>query len=106
MSIKNKGENKNIKMLIQNQGNNVVACRCMEISEYAIREAIRQGATTVDAVKRATMAGMGLCQSKTCFNIIAKIISEETNTPVSQITPMKIRIPVRPVKINSLDMEI
>lgn len=106
MSIKNKGENKNIKMLIQNQGNNVVACRCMEISEYAIREAIRHGATTVDAVKRATMAGMGLCQSKTCFNIIAKIISEETNTPVSQIKPMKIRIPVRPVKINSLDMEI
>ena len=106
MSIKNKDGNKNIKTQIQNPDNNVVACRCMEISEYVVREAIRQGATTVDAVKRATMAGMGLCQSKTCFNIIAKIISEETNIPVSQIKPMKIRIPVRPVKINSLDMEI
>ena len=62
--------------------------------------------TTTDKVRRATMAGMGLCQSKTCFNIIAKLISEETSTPVSQIRPMKIRIPVRPVKINSLDMEI
>ena len=86
--------------------NNILACRCMEISENAVREAIRQGATTVDAVKRATMAGMGLCQSKTCFNIIARLISEEAGIPVSQIRPMKIRIPVRPVKISSLDMEI
>jgi NAD(P)H-nitrite reductase large subunit len=86
--------------------NNVLVCRCMEISERAVREAIRQGAKTVDSVKRATMAGMGLCQSKTCFNIIARLISEETGIPVSQIRPMKIRIPVRPVKISSLDTEM
>ena len=102
MSVKNKDENKNIKTQTLKTDNNVVACRCMEISENAVREAIRQGATTVDAVKRASTAGMGLCQSKTCFNIIARLISEETNTPVSQIKPMKIRIPVRPVKIKSL----
>jgi bacterioferritin-associated ferredoxin len=86
--------------------NKILACRCMEISEHSVREAIRRGANTVDAVKRATMAGMGLCQSKTCFNIIAGLISEETKIPLSQIRPMKIRIPVRPVKINSLDTEI
>ena len=84
---------------------NILVCRCMEISEYAIRQAIRQGANTVDAVKRATMAGMGLCQSKTCFNIIARLISEETKIPLSQIRPMKIRIPARPVKINSFDID-
>ena len=68
----------------EGSGNGVVlACRCMEISERAVREAIRQGATTVDAVKRATMVGMGLCQSKTCFNIIARLISGETGSPVS-----------------------
>jgi bacterioferritin-associated ferredoxin len=102
LSVKNKDENKNIKTQTLKTDNNVVACRCMEISDNAVREAIRQGATTVDAVKRAVTAGMGLCQSKTCFNIIARLISEETNTPVSQIKPMKIRIPVRPVKIKSL----
>jgi len=102
LSVKNKDENKNIKTQTLSTDNNVVACRCMEISENAVREAIRQGATTVDAVKRAATAGMGLCQSKTCFNIIARLISEETITPVSLIKPMKIRIPVRPVKIKSL----
>jgi len=118
LAIKNKDENKTIEMQIRNsedndcgdsynnKDNNILACRCMEISGNAVREAIRQGAITVDAVKRATMAGMGLCQSKTCFNIIARLISEETGIPVSQIRPMKIRIPVRPVKISSLDSEI
>jgi len=94
------------KYTIDDFDKNILACRCMEIAEQAVREAIRQGATTVDAVKRATMAGMGLCQSKICFNIIARLISEETDTPVSQIRPMRIRIPVRPVKIKSLDVEI
>jgi NAD(P)H-nitrite reductase large subunit len=118
---KNKDENKNLETQSQDSGNRdcpyprdhmdvsddrILACRCMEISENSIREAIRQGANTVDAVKRATMAGMGLCQSKICFNIIAGLISEETKIPLSQIRPMKIRIPVRPVKINSLDTRI
>jgi NAD(P)H-nitrite reductase large subunit len=121
LDIKNKDENKNTKTQSRDSCNgdhrdyrdnkdnldkNILACRCMEISERAVREAIRQGATTVDAVKRATTAGMGLCQSKTCFNIIAGIISKETKIPLSQIRPMKIRIPIRPVKINSIDVEI
>ena len=65
------------------------------------RNAVRQGAVTVDAVKRATQACFGLCQSKTCFNIIARIISEETGKPISEILPIKIRIPVRPLNIES-----
>jgi NAD(P)H-nitrite reductase large subunit len=115
---KNKDENKNLETrnrdlddrdcrCLQDHSdgpdNNILACRCMEISEHSVRDAIKKGANTVDAVKRATMAGMGLCQSKTCFNIIAGLISEETKIPLSQIRPMKIRVPVRPVKISSLD---
>jgi len=85
--------------------NDIIVCRCMEIKESAIRKAVRQGAVTVDAVKRATKAGMGLCQSKTCFNLVSKIINEETGIAVSDIKPMKIRIPVRPLKINSLNID-
>jgi NAD(P)H-nitrite reductase large subunit len=118
---KNKDENKNLETQNRDLGyrdcqylqdhmddsdNKILACRCMEISEHSVRDAIRKGANTVDAVKRATMAGMGLCQSKICFNIIARLISEETKIPLPQIRPMKIRIPVRPVKISSLDTDI
>ena len=83
------------------ENDHLLACRCMEITEVEIRNAIRQGAVTVDAVKRATQACFGLCQSKTCFNIIARIISEETGKPISEILPIKIRIPVRPLNIES-----
>lgn len=83
----------------------ILACRCMEVTEEEVRNAVRQGAVTVDAVKRATQACFGLCQSKTCYNIIARIISEETGKPVSEILPIKIRIPVRPLNIESFGEE-
>jgi NAD(P)H-nitrite reductase large subunit len=81
----------------------ILVCRCMEVAENEVRQAVRQGAKTVDAVKRATQACFGLCQSKTCFNIIARIINEETGIPVSEIYPIQIRIPVRPLNIEKLD---
>lgn len=84
----------------------VLVCRCKEVTEKEIEEAIRNGAVTVDAVKRATQAGMGLCQSKSCFPIVARMISNITGIPVSEIYPMKIRPPVRPVRIESLNKKI
>jgi bacterioferritin-associated ferredoxin len=77
----------------------------MEVTEDEVRKVVRQGARTVDAVKRVTQAGFGLCQSKTCFNIIAKIISEETGQIASKIYPIRIRIPVRPLNMEILDIE-
>ena len=81
----------------------IIVCRCMEVTEDEIRDAVRQGARTVDAVKRVTQAGFGLCQSKTCYNIIARIIYEETGKPISEIYPMRIRIPVRPLNLESFN---
>ena len=88
------------------KNNDVLVCRCKEVTEREILEAVKNGATTVDAVKRATQAGMGLCQSKSCYPIIARSISKETGIPVSEIIPMKLRPPVRPIKIKSLDQEV
>ena len=71
----------------------------MEVTRQDILDAIADGATTVDGVKRRTRAGMGLCQGKTCERLVAKIIAEETGRPMADILPPKSRIPVRPVKI-------
>ena len=46
--------------------NDIIICRCQEVTRQEILDAIEQGATTVDGVKRRTRAGMGLCQGKTC----------------------------------------
>jgi len=75
----------------------LIICRCEEVTEEEIREAIREGADNVDAVKRATRAGMGLCQSKTCYRLIAKIIHEMTGKPIKEILPFTTRPPLRPI---------
>ena len=80
----------------------LLVCRCEEVTEEEVRDVIRAGARTVDDVKRATRAGMGLCQSKTCYTNIAKIIHEELGTPIAKIRPLRIRIPVRPVAADVL----
>jgi bacterioferritin-associated ferredoxin len=77
----------------------VYVCRCEEVTEEEVRNMVRAGINTVDGIKRATRAGMGLCQSKTCHTNIARIIHEETRIPLDQIKPMRIRIPVRPLKM-------
>lgn len=82
--------------------NDVIICRCQEVTRQEILDAIEQGATTVDGVKRRTRAGMGLCQGKTCERLVAKIISQETGIPMEQILPQTKRMPVRPVKIGIL----
>lgn len=77
----------------------IIICRCQEVTKQEILEAIADGAVTVDGVKRRTRAGMGLCQGKTCERLVARIIAEETGKPLAEILPPKSRMPVRPVKI-------
>lgn len=75
----------------------LIVCRCEEVTEDEIREAIRNGAGGVDAVKRATRAGMGLCQQHNCYRLVAKIVSEMTGKSLSEILPCTKRPPLRPI---------
>lgn len=77
----------------------ILICRCQEVTKQEIIDAIKDGATTVDGVKRRTRAGMGLCQAKTCGRLIERIISEETGRDPVEIKPMKSRMPVRPITV-------
>lgn len=81
----------------------VLICRCEEISAGEIRRAIREeGADSVTAVKRRTRAGMGLCQGKSCGKIITRMIAEELGRAPQDIPPAKDRPPVRPVTFSEI----
>jgi len=80
----------------------IIICRCEEIYEQEIINAIKEGATTITEIKRKTRAGMGLCQGKTCRNLIARLISKYTGIPIEKILPATFRPPVRPIKIKNL----
>ena len=79
----------------------MIICRCEEITIGEIKKAIREGAKDPDAVKRMTRAGMGLCQNKTCYNLIASILRKETGVKAEDIPAFTFRPPVRPVPVAS-----
>ena len=80
----------------------VLICRCQEVSRQQIISAIEDGATTVDGVKRRTRACMGLCQGKSCERLIQGIIAEVTGQNRADVLPQKARMPVRPIRIGVL----
>lgn len=80
----------------------VLICRCGEVTRREVLEAIREGARTVDAVKRMTGAGMGICQGRTCSRLVADLIHRETGLPLDRIAPARARPPVRPVQAKVL----
>jgi len=77
----------------------MIICRCEEITKGEIKAAIRNGMQTVNGVKRITRAGMGLCQGQTCQRLVIRIIAEELRQSVADIEPSTARGPVRPLNL-------
>jgi len=75
----------------------VIICRCQEITRGDVIKAIREGATTVAGVKKRVGSGMGICQGKYCEKLVAGIISEITGKPLGEILPDTRRAPARPI---------
>lgn len=63
-----------------------IVCRCEEISEGEIVEAIRRGARTVTGVKYRTRAGMGRCQQGFCGPRVLEILARELDIPMTEVT--------------------
>ena len=63
-----------------------VVCRCENVSEAEIVQAVRLGHYTLDGVKYFTRAQMGRCQGGFCTYKIIKIIMRETGLSFDQIT--------------------
>jgi glycerol-3-phosphate dehydrogenase len=74
------------KLIEMNPRYGNVVCRCENVSEQEIIEAIKRGHTTLDGIKFFTRAGMGRCQGGFCTYKILKIINRETGIPFLEIT--------------------
>lgn len=73
--------------IAQNPAYGSIVCRCEEISEGEIVDAIHGiiGATTLDGVKRRTRAGMGRCQSGFCSPRVMELLSRELSRDLRDI---------------------
>lgn len=80
----------------------MLVCRCEEVTVGEIREAIAQGAFDVVGVKRRTRAGMGLCQGRTCEKMVQQILCQELGVGPDQVGSTSVRPPVRPISYGAL----
>jgi NAD(P)H-nitrite reductase large subunit len=75
----------------------LIICRCEEITKGEIRRAIYDGRCTITELRRYLRAGMGLCQGQTCSKLVTGILARETGVSASELSGGVPRAPVRPV---------
>jgi len=81
---------------------NLIVCRCEEVSYREILAVIRQGIYSPAGIKRFTRAGMGLCQGRFCQKVLLRILQEEIGIQSSEIELPHFRPPVRALLLSVL----
>ncbi|MFC1809105.1 NAD(P)/FAD-dependent oxidoreductase [Candidatus Omnitrophota bacterium] len=74
------------KLIKKNPAYGDIVCRCEMVSAQEVREAIQRGARTLDGIKFRTRAQAGRCHGGFCTTRIMKILAEELNKPLTEIT--------------------
>lgn len=82
----------------------VLVCRCEEVTKGEIRRAIHDGMLTMTEVRRFLRIGMGLCQGQSCTKLLRRIMAAELRgTAAAQVLdPETSRSPMRPVEMSVL----
>ena len=77
----------------------VMVCRCEEITAGAIREAARAGVVQLNSLKTYNRCGMGRCQGRICGPVAAQIIAAEAKVSVESVGMFTARTPIKPVPL-------
>jgi thioredoxin reductase/bacterioferritin-associated ferredoxin len=79
-----------------------VVCRCEEVTEQQILDAVGQGAVGPNQMKAYLRCGMGPCQGRYCGLTVSELIAAATRRPVSAVGYLRLRNPVKPVTLGEL----
>lgn len=89
-------------MSSSNFNDDMLVCRCEEVTVGEIKKAIADGARDITGVKRRVRAGMGLCQGKTCEKLVQQILCAELGITPKEAGCSSARPPVRPITFGEL----
>ena len=84
----------------------LIICRCEEITKGEIRQAVHDGMWTVTEVRRFLRAGMGLCQGQTCGKNVKNIIARELGIKPVDLEDATVRPPMRPIEMGQYGKEV
>jgi len=83
----------------------IIICRCEEITKGEIRKAVHDGMFTLTEIRRYLRTGMGLCQGQTCGRLLKGIVARELNVSPNDLEPATSRAPMRPIEMKILGNE-
>jgi NAD(P)H-nitrite reductase large subunit len=83
----------------------LIVCRCEEITKGEIRRAVHEGMWTMAEIRRYLRCTMGLCQGQTCSRLVKGIVARELGVPKDQLEPASNRAPMRPTEMHVLANE-
>jgi bacterioferritin-associated ferredoxin len=86
----------------EKQNQEVLICRCEEVTRAEIQEAVRSGAVSMWQLRRLTRAGMGLCQGRSCQHLVARLMAEALEVPIEDVLHPSYRPPIQPVPLDTL----
>lgn len=81
---------------------NMIICRCEEVLLRDIITSIQNGAETLKAIKMETRAGMGICQGRTCRELLEQAMTFYTNIDIREFNNVSYKNPVRPISLADL----
>lgn len=84
----------------------MIVCRCEEVTKGEIRQAVHDGMRTLNEIKRYLRAGMGLCQGQTCTKLVQAIVAREIGIKAVKLDLGTARGPVRPTQMGVYAKEI
>jgi bacterioferritin-associated ferredoxin len=80
----------------------VLVCRCEEVTAAALREVVRQGCLGPNQAKAFLRAGMGACQGRLCGPVVSEIIAEARRVSPAEVGYYRIRPPLKPIAVGEL----
>lgn len=80
----------------------ILVCRCEEVTKGEIRKAVHEGMFTIEEIRRYLRSGMGLCQGQTCGKLVKGIVARELKLAPTEVEPAVARAPMRPIEMRIL----
>ena len=90
---------KEIGPFVEGADDNLLVCRCEEVTKGQIRKAVHEGIFTLEEMRRYLRSGMGLCQGQTCGKMVKSISASELKVAPSEVVPASSRAPMRPIEM-------
>lgn len=82
--------------------NDIIICRCEDVSLQDLHNCLEEGYQTFEEVKRILRVGMGPCQANTCGLLVQREIAKYLKKPLKEVKIHKIRPLVAGVKLKSI----